>query len=66
ELDVRGAHLGPHTWPAAIKLLESETLPMSEICTHQFALEDFQQALDLVGDSAGASVKVSIIPSRRS
>ena len=63
ELDVRGAHLGPHTWPAAIKLLETETLPMSEICTQQFPLEDFQQALDLVGDSAGASVKVSIIPS---
>jgi len=63
ELDVRGAHLGPHTWPAAIKLLESETLPMSEICTHQFPLERFQEALDLVGDSAGASVKVSIIPS---
>ncbi|MBA8991116.1 threonine dehydrogenase-like Zn-dependent dehydrogenase [Curtobacterium pusillum] len=62
ELDVRGAHLGPHTWPAAIKLLETETLPMSEICTHQFPLERFQEALDLVGDSAGASVKVSIIP----
>ncbi|MCJ1714692.1 zinc-binding dehydrogenase [Curtobacterium sp. VKM Ac-2922] len=63
ELDVRGAHLGPHTWPAAIKLLEAETLPMDEICTHQFPLERFQDALDLVGDSAGASVKVSIIPS---
>lgn len=63
ELDIRGAHLGPHTWPAAIKLLETETLPMSEICTHQFPLENFQEALDLVGDSAGASVKVSIIPS---
>lgn len=63
ELDVRGAHLGPHTWPAAIKLLEAETLPMDEICTHQFPLEQFQDALDLVGDSAGASVKVSIIPS---
>ncbi|MBA8991106.1 threonine dehydrogenase-like Zn-dependent dehydrogenase [Curtobacterium pusillum] len=62
ELDIRGAHLGPHTWPAAIKLLETETLPMSEICTHQFPLEQFQEALDLVGDSAGASVKVSIIP----
>lgn len=63
ELDVRGAHLGPHTWPAAIKLLEAEALPMSEICTHQFPLERFQEALDLVGDSAGASVKVSILPS---
>ncbi|KQS14599.1 iditol 2-dehydrogenase [Curtobacterium sp. Leaf183] len=63
ELDVRGAHLGPHTWPAAIKLLEAETLPMDEICTHQFPLERFQDALDLVGDSSGGSVKVSIIPS---
>ncbi|MFC4242517.1 zinc-binding dehydrogenase [Gryllotalpicola reticulitermitis] len=63
ELDVRGAHLGPHTWPAAIKLLEAETLPMAEICTHQFPLEKFQEALDLVGDSSGASIKVSIIPS---
>lgn len=63
ELDVRGAHLGPHTWPAAIKLLESGTLPMNEICTNQFPLERFQEALDMVGDSAGASVKVSLIPS---
>jgi threonine dehydrogenase-like Zn-dependent dehydrogenase len=63
ELDVRGAHLGPHTWPAAIKLLEARTLPMDEICTHQFPLEHFQQALDLVGDSSGASVKVSLLPS---
>ena len=62
ELDVRGAHLGPHCWPAAIKLLESGVLPMDEICTHQFALADFQQALDLVGDTAGASIKVSILP----
>jgi erythritol/L-threitol dehydrogenase len=35
---------------------------MSDICTHQFPLEQFQEALDLVGDSAGASVKVSLIP----
>ncbi len=63
ELDIRGAHLGPHTWPAAIKLLEANTLPMDEICTHQFPLERFQEALDLVGDSAGRSVKVSLIPS---
>ena len=65
ELDVRGAHLGPHTWPAAIKLLEAQTLPMDEICTHQFPLERFQEALDLVGDSAGRSVKVSLLPSMR-
>ena len=62
ELDVLGAHLGPHCWPAAIKLLESGVLPMERICTDQFPLEKFQDALDLVGDSEGASVKVSILP----
>lgn len=62
ELDVRGAHLGPHCWPAAIKMLESGILPMDEICTDQFVLKDFQAALDLVADTAGASVKVSILP----
>ncbi|GAV96793.1 MAG: alcohol dehydrogenase catalytic domain-containing protein [Corynebacterium glutamicum] len=62
ELDVRGAHLGPHCWPAAIKMIESGSLPMDEICTNQFPLDQFQEALDLVGDTAGTSVKVSIIP----
>lgn len=62
ELDVRGAHLGPHTWPAAIKIIEKGELPLDEICTHQFGLADFQKALDSVADSAGASVKVSILP----
>ncbi|GMA28763.1 erythritol/L-threitol dehydrogenase [Arenivirga flava] len=63
ELDVLGAHLGPHCWRPAIKLIESGALPLDEICTHQFPLERFQEALDLVGDSSGGSVKVSILPS---
>ncbi|WP_114558510.1 alcohol dehydrogenase catalytic domain-containing protein [Desertihabitans aurantiacus] len=65
ELDVLGAHLGPHCWPAAIKMLEDGKVPVEQICTHQFALADFQQALDLVGDTSGASVKVSLLPGRR-
>lgn len=64
ELDVLGAHLGPNCWPAAIKIIESGTLPMDEICTHQFGLGEVQTALDTVGDSSGASVKVSILPGR--
>ena len=35
ELDVRGAHLGPHCWPTAISILESGVLPMDRICSHQ-------------------------------
>jgi erythritol/L-threitol dehydrogenase len=61
ELDVRGAHLGPHCWPAAIRMLESGTLPMDQICSHQLPLEEFQRGLDLVGDGS-TSVKVSLIP----
>ncbi len=62
ELDVLGAHLGPHCWPAAIKMIEDGKLPMSDICTHQLRLDEFQKGLDLVADTAGSSVKVSILP----
>lgn len=64
ELDVLGAHLGPHCWPPAIRLLESGKLPMDRVCTHQFGLGEFAKALDLVSDSSGSSVKVSILPDR--
>lgn len=61
ELDVLGAHLGPHCWPAAIRMLEARTLPMDRICTHQLPLERFQEGLDMVADGT-KSVKVSLIP----
>ena len=61
ELDVRGAHLGPHCWPAAIKMIESGVLPMDRICTHQLPLEEFQAGLDMVA-AGDRSVKVSLIP----
>ncbi|MDR1823993.1 MAG: alcohol dehydrogenase catalytic domain-containing protein [Bifidobacteriaceae bacterium] len=61
ELDVRGAHLGPHCWPAAIKLIEQGRLPMERICTHQLPLADFQQGLNLVAQG-DKSVKVSLLP----
>jgi threonine dehydrogenase-like Zn-dependent dehydrogenase len=61
ELDVRGAHLGPHCWPSAITMLESGILPMDLICTHQLPLAEFRKGLDLVG-SATESIKVSLLP----
>ena len=62
ELDVLGAHLGPHCWPAAIRMLESGRLPMEEICSHQLPLEEFKKGLDMV--AAGTeSIKVTLIPS---
>jgi threonine dehydrogenase-like Zn-dependent dehydrogenase len=63
ELDVLGAHLGPHCWPAASRMLESGRLPLAEIVTHQLPLSEFQQGLDLVADGT-ASIKVSLLPGR--
>ena len=61
ELDVRGAHLGPNCWPAAIRMIESGRLPLDKICSHQLPLAEFQKGLDLVG-SGTESIKVSLIP----
>ncbi|CAA9568392.1 MAG: Sorbitol dehydrogenase [uncultured Thermomicrobiales bacterium] len=61
ELDVLGAHLGPHCWPAAIRMIESGRLPMDQICTHQLPLSRFKEGLDLVADGT-SSIKVSLVP----
>ncbi|MER7282112.1 alcohol dehydrogenase catalytic domain-containing protein [Dactylosporangium sp. NPDC000244] len=61
ELNVLGAHLGPHCWPAAIRMIESGRLPLERICTHQLPLDRFQEGLDLVADGS-ASIKVSLLP----
>ncbi len=61
ELDVLGAHLGPHCWPAAIRMLESGRLPMDDICTHQLPLDRFQEGLDLVA-AGTSSIKVTLLP----
>lgn len=59
ELDVRGAHLGPYCWPTAIRMLESKSLPMDRIVTHQIPVERFAEGIDLVADGRH-SVKVSL------
>jgi threonine dehydrogenase-like Zn-dependent dehydrogenase len=61
ELDVRGAHLGPHCWPAAIAMIESGRLPMDRICTHQLPVSDFAAGLELVADGT-SSIKVTLMP----
>jgi threonine dehydrogenase-like Zn-dependent dehydrogenase len=61
ELDVLGAHLGPHCWPAAVAMIESGRLPMDLICTHQLPVADFKAGLDLVADG-GSSIKVTLLP----
>jgi threonine dehydrogenase-like Zn-dependent dehydrogenase len=61
ELDVLGAHLGPGTWPTAIRMIEDGRLPLDDICTHQLPVREFARGLDLVsrGDE---SIKVTLLP----
>jgi threonine dehydrogenase-like Zn-dependent dehydrogenase len=61
ELDIRGAHLGPYCWPAAIRMIEQNLLPVERIVTHQLPVTRFAEGIDLVGDGT-RSVKVALIP----
>jgi threonine dehydrogenase-like Zn-dependent dehydrogenase len=60
-LDIRGAHLGAHCWPAAIRLLESKELPMARIVTHELPLDRFGEGFELVSNGR-ESIKVVLIP----
>lgn len=61
ELDVLGAHLGPHCWPAAASMLTSGRLPLGDIVTHQLPLSEYQQGLEFVSDGS-SSIKVALLP----
>ena len=45
KLDVRGAHLGPYCYPIAIDLLARALVTSKGIVTHDFALEDWDDAI---------------------
>ena len=60
ELDVRGAHLGPYCYPIVIDLFRRGLITSKGIVTHDFPLDDYQQAFDLA-DSLG-SIKVLLKP----
>ena len=63
ELDVLGAHLGPNCWPAAIKIIESGVLPhRRDLHAPVRARMTSRRPWTHVADSAGASIKVSILP----
>jgi threonine dehydrogenase-like Zn-dependent dehydrogenase len=61
ELNIHGAHLGPHCYPVAIRMIEQGLLPMDDIITHRLPLADFQTGIDLVADGS-QSIKVMLEP----
>jgi len=61
ELNIHGAHLGPHCYPVAIRMLQEGRLPMADIITHRMPLASYQEGLDLVASGA-SSIKVTLEP----
>ncbi len=61
ELNIYGAHLGPHCYPKVIDYLHRGLLKVDGIVTHQLPLEGFQEGIDLVA-SGQESIKVLLRP----
>ncbi len=60
-LNIHGAHLSPHAYPVAIRMLEQGLLPMDLIVTHEMPLSAFQKGFDMVANGS-ESVKVTLRP----
>ncbi|MGI8757942.1 MAG: alcohol dehydrogenase catalytic domain-containing protein [Acidimicrobiales bacterium] len=60
ELDIRGAHLAPGAFPAAIEALRTGTIDASRIVTHRHSLDQVHAA---VADAPGADrLKAILVP----
>ncbi|OMH38849.1 alcohol dehydrogenase catalytic domain-containing protein [Motiliproteus sp. MSK22-1] len=60
ELDIRGAHLGPYTYPVAIDLFQRGLVTSKNIVTHSYPLSDWENAFELA--SGADSIKVLLKP----
>jgi threonine dehydrogenase-like Zn-dependent dehydrogenase len=61
ELNLHGAHLGPHCYPIAIEMLRKGLLPMEQIVTHRLPLTSFHEGIELVA-AGNRSIKVTLTP----
>jgi 2-desacetyl-2-hydroxyethyl bacteriochlorophyllide A dehydrogenase len=60
ELTIRGTYTNPHTMERSIALLDSGAIPWESVVTHQFTLDEFDQAWDAHRTAAG--LKVCVVP----
>ncbi len=61
ELNIHGSHLSPYCYPLAIDMLLKGQVPVDEIVSHEFPLEQFAEAFQMVIE-AKESVKVILKP----
>ena len=65
ELDVLGAHLGPYTYPRAIRYIADRTIDVRGIVTHQFPLADFAKGFQTM-ERGEESIKIVLRPGAES
>jgi threonine dehydrogenase-like Zn-dependent dehydrogenase len=49
-------------WTWAVELFASGRLPLRELISHRFALEEFESAFGMLEDRQGGAVKVELVP----
>jgi 2-desacetyl-2-hydroxyethyl bacteriochlorophyllide A dehydrogenase len=60
ELEIIGACNDQDRFDQAVSMLADPGLGLSEVITHRFPIQDFQQAIDLAGSGQERALKVSI------
>jgi threonine dehydrogenase-like Zn-dependent dehydrogenase len=61
ELNIHGSHLGPYCYPLAMDMMAKGQVPADEIVSHEFGLEQFSEAFQLVLEPKD-SIKVMLKP----
>jgi len=61
ELNIHGAHLGPHAYPLAIDYIHRGMIDVKQFVTHQLSLEKYVEAFEMVQKGTN-SIKVQLIP----
>ena len=60
QIDIKFINRYHHTWPSAIRLLQSKYIDLRPLITHQMPLTEAVKALDMVADPSQFTVKVHI------
>lgn len=63
ELNIRGAHLGPYSYPKAIQFIQDGRILLDTIVTHAMPLEKYREALDIAARGEDC-LKVVLLPPR--
>ena len=63
HLSVRGIFgASGAAWTYVVQLYGAERLPLAELVSHRFDLDDFQSAFDTLEDRKSGAIKVQLLP----